>query len=532
MVKLCVTVVVIYLVIAIYKSSTWTRAYRKVTKAQNKSKQYSVKKDKLPHMFLCIPGLREQSILQETMEYFDRFYYPKELLTIMLITTEKENYQKNKRMGEIRDFVQKVIDHPEDSSFYNNGLFSRKSIPEVISLIDQNKENPTRAYQVVEEYYQSFPTTETLIQRILKEHKFHNKFVHLHYPETKGGKPEQLNYALQYIEQMIKDKKVEQDRCFIGVYDFDARPDRRTGKELEKLFLARIHTKKEMPSMIQQIQLPYSNLVSFDKKSLEGMLLRSNAIMYLRRALGIEYYKFQKMNQIFHKPLCSAVNVLRRPVTYGIGSGMYVSYNALKRIGDFPTPMEDLATGYRISMLGEEMIPLNSLNMMEAYDSYKQMSNSGSISFRGAFRIIKDYQIMLELDKANNLNKAEKFALVVKEWGESTIWMVGNIILLLSYIYLIVKFGCTRYVPLLITPLLIRFCFDSLGLNIAMEKICMQYEGIKLRSIKSSMGNKLLIALISPVQGVMRMIAPFKALRYLFQTCLLKKNVEQSKTER
>lgn len=532
MVKLCVIVVVIYLVIAIYKSSTWIRAYRKVTTVQNKFRQYSVKKDKLPHMFLCIPGLREQSILQETMEYFDRFYYPKELLTIMFITTEKENYQKNKRMEEIRDFVQKVIDHPEDSSFYNNGLFSRKSIPEVISLIDQNKEEPSRAYQVVEEYYQSCPTTETLIQRIIKEHKFHNKFVHLHYPETKGGKPEQLNYALQYIEQMIKDKKVEKDRCFIGVYDFDARPDRRTGKELEKLFSTRIYTKKEMPSMIQQIQLPYSNLGNFDMKSLEGMLLRGNAIMYLRRALGIEYYKFQKMNQIFHEPLCSVINLLRRPVTYGIGSGMYVSYNAVKRIGDFPTPMEDLATGYRISMLGEEMIPLNSFNMMEAYDSYKQMSNSGSISFRGAFRIIKDYHLMLKLDKFHRLNKAEKFALVVKEWGESTIWMLGNIILLFSYMYLIGKFGCIRYVPLLIAPLLIRFCFDSLGLNIAMEKICMQYEGIKLRSIKSSMGNKLLIALISPVQGVMRMIAPFKALRYLFQICLLKKNVEQSKTER
>lgn len=135
------------------------------------NKLSKVKVDTYKDIYVLLPALREQKIVEETINWFRDIKYNGKIKYI-IVTTEKEEFENT-----------------------------------------TNEE-----------------TTGQMVDRIIKERKI-EEFVHIHYPYTKGNKSSQINYA---VEQILKECS-NLENTYISVFDFDSKPDKDTFEQLNKV---------------------------------------------------------------------------------------------------------------------------------------------------------------------------------------------------------------------------------------------------------------------------------------------------------
>ena len=138
---------------------------------KNKLSKVQVKKYK--NIYVLLPALREQKIVNETIDWFKKIKY-KGQIKYIVITTEKEEYE--------------------------------------------NKVNNIKEI-----------TTSQLVDKKLAKIK-DERFMHIHYPKPQGNKSSQMNYAVDEILKIEKDI----ENTYISVFDFDSKPDVNTFNELNK----------------------------------------------------------------------------------------------------------------------------------------------------------------------------------------------------------------------------------------------------------------------------------------------------------
>ena len=124
--------------------------------------------DKYRDIFVLLPALKEQKIVQSTIDWFRKIDY-KGNIKFIIITTEKEELE-----------------------------YSTKHIKE--------------------------DTTNVVVSKYLKKIK-DKRFIHYHYPKTNGNKSSQMNYA---IEQIKEQYQVKDEETYISVFDFDSKPELNT----------------------------------------------------------------------------------------------------------------------------------------------------------------------------------------------------------------------------------------------------------------------------------------------------------------
>ncbi|MBQ3494322.1 MAG: glycosyltransferase family 2 protein [Clostridia bacterium] len=130
---------------------------KKVTKYKNKD---------FANFYVLLPGLREQALVKDTIEYFNKMNYPKDKLHICIVTTQRENFE-----------------------------YQKKNI--------------------------QTQTTQDLALKIIAEQNLNFETLNLHYPNNIGNKASQLNYA---IKQILENYQTG-DNCYFAMFDFDSRPD-------------------------------------------------------------------------------------------------------------------------------------------------------------------------------------------------------------------------------------------------------------------------------------------------------------------
>lgn len=139
----------------------------------NKLAKIKVKKYK--DIYVLLPALREQKIVEDTINWFRNIPY-KGNIKYIIITTEKEEYE--------------------------------------------NKEGSE--------------TTGQMVDRILKSKNIKN-FYHMHYPKIEGNKSSQLNYA---VDEIMK-KNPDMNNTYISVFDFDSKPAKDTFEKLNRVAILR-----------------------------------------------------------------------------------------------------------------------------------------------------------------------------------------------------------------------------------------------------------------------------------------------------
>lgn len=142
------------------------KKYKK--KLNNKPRKYR-------NIYVLLPALKEQKIVESTVDWFRKIKYQGNIKFI-IITTEKEELE----------YVENNIKDLTTNNVVNNYL---KKIND-------------------------------------------NRFIHYHYPKTNGNKSSQMNYA---VKRIIKEYNIDLENTYISVFDFDSKPELNTFEMLNRV---------------------------------------------------------------------------------------------------------------------------------------------------------------------------------------------------------------------------------------------------------------------------------------------------------
>ncbi len=378
----------------------------------------------VPQVIVLIPALREQPVLARVLKTLSCYEYPRSHFLVIIVTTEKEIAQKKEKRSTIRLLVDAFNRGCSTKKFARlaEGVFSRSQLETVRTLLQQVP--CSQQVSTLEAWYDRLPTTPDLAKQLASEFNTTCKaktFFHIHYPYEYGTKASQLNYAISQLTTLMP-SQYDDENTYIAVCDADAMPDTRTGRSLLYLTGQAHAEKKPLPALLQQVPVPVLG-IKHTGKGLEGALLRSQALLHIRRSLGIEVFKLLYRQWLFRQQIFRPIKALARPMIYGIGAGLYIKFSTLKQIGLFPEPVDDLGVGYRISMLDLEASPLPYFCYVEPYVTLRQLILAYSFVFLGGLQVGKECQRVAK--HPSPLNKFEQAVLIAKEWLDSLSWIFG-----------------------------------------------------------------------------------------------------------
>lgn len=391
-----------------------------------------VKVKKYVDIYVLLPALKEQKIVKETIDWFSNIKY-KGKIKYVIITTEKEEEE-----------------------------YRKKGLEEL--------------------------TTNSMVNEYLKIKK-DKRFMHLHYPEIKGNKSSQMNYAVNILSKNIKDKK----NTYISVFDFDSQPNLDVFEQLNK-----VAAYKNNPQVIQQVPMNIKNYVQTSKKS---VLMTMYALQHLVRSIAIEKYKLL---------LCSLTKV--KIPQYLMGACMHIRLDTLLKNDLFPIFVDDLTLGYRYSIKGYNFSYLPSYNFSLIPNDLTGYFGSATLIFKG----ILTYLSEIKNTKRNIFRKCNMLL-----FGTFNILEFSFIpfMYLAFYLYTILTNNYNIiFMIMLLTPIL--FSLSSY---------------IVLKSYKIKKDNKcisLLAILLSPFWFIFRPVGSFKYLIKKFASTFFKKELEFAKTKR
>ncbi len=347
-------------------------------KTHYSSDDYKIVKD-FPPIIICIPMLREQRTAKSTIEYFSSLEYAKKDYQLVIVTTEKERYDKDvykKRLPQIYADLKQGISL---ASFVDRylGVFSEA---ELVHLF-QAKDKGISLKEITEKFNQ-IPSTEDIAQeeakRINKKVGFELIKV-LHYPKNHRTVSEQINYAIDYYRDI---KRYE--RGYFALYNADSRPSLTI---LYDALVTKANFERKYnysPQVMQQSSLFTLNYGMF-KNNLNGFLLKASALFQTKWTLTHEFSILRSQSDTAMK-IKKVTNPLAK-IWYSrlgicITHGLFLSMKLIKtQYMPTDTVTEDLPLGYYLSCLNEPIVPIPSIENSESPVTLGSLFNQKKVWF-------------------------------------------------------------------------------------------------------------------------------------------------------
>jgi hypothetical protein len=234
----------VWLVIVVHMSTSlkvfvaifWHQSERKrLVNNQNHTQNFN-------DVFIFLPALREQAILPETIEHYSKISYPGEHLKVLILTTQKEEYEYE---------LQKITKQTTNQ-------LAKKLVEE---------KNKQLGYEL---------------------------FLVVHYPNEKGNKASQLNYGIDYIKNNFPNTDLS--KSYIGIFDFDSRPEHIIVEMLNKQA-----QKHKYPDLLQPIPV-FLNNVSCLSKHRKNLIIICHAMFQAVRSWGIEVWRLMTHSNLSFRP--------------------------------------------------------------------------------------------------------------------------------------------------------------------------------------------------------------------------------------
>jgi hypothetical protein len=354
------------------------------------------------------------------------------------------------------------------------------------------------------------PSTIDIVKQAVPElNKIQNKnvFFHIHYPFGKGAKSDQLNYALHVLYKE-KPQNFKKKNLYIGLYDADSK----TNKNVLKV-LATDAEKNNFPIIYQQpsIYLKNFNLLP---NNFSGLFMKSFALWQTRYSLGYEVPMFLKSPIIARRRL----GVMQ----YCIGHGLFIRADFLKKVGFFPTPIEDTRLGHILSYLKKEIRLLPLFEIIEVTNKIKILLKQTGVWYWGESRIIEDFKIANQIEK---IDKIKAFFLIIYKSLRNFLWATEGLIFTL---FIILGISMPNKIPLFIFTigLLTYFYLSAFYLLIRQKRL----RELTNNSIKFTPQKKdfLYCLIFLPLNGCLLFFGPqYGIFRFLFM-----RSSDLPKTER
>jgi len=442
---------------------------------------------------IFLPAHFEQSIVTKTLKHFSSIKYDQEKFKIFVITSNGElKTRQDNCKKRLNNFIKIIWENPDKIITTNQGLFPHYLL-EKIRHISKRITSYATFKKDIKKLYKHHPSTQELVIKWIKQKKNPNVYL-INDPDIKTTKASKLTFAMKYLNKNKTLKKID----YIGIYDFDSKPDIRT--------LRYINWKnkqiKQRPFIYQQIPLPLIHLKSSKYvSSIERLVVDIYSILHIRRSLGIELPMHLRTKERTWMML-----------KYCLGAGMFVEANQIYKQGGFPTTADDIPLGYRMSILKLKSIPIPFFN-----------ATSINVTLSSIFGQIQNifWAITIGLFEEINKNKIPKKIFLLKEkiiiraiitllnqhlivpimylWIAVTIYSVAISDLKLTMIYII-----AIYVSYSLPLLLIYFFIKLFKKNKSFYKTKENSSIIEI--------NPIIFGLLAPIRGFLKMILIINAL--------------------
>ena len=237
-----------------------------------------------------------------------------------------------------------------------------------------------------------------------------NVFLHYHYPYSEGIKSDQLNYALKRL--MNQNSLIFQNKnTYISLYDADSISDKNT-----LTILADDAVKNNFPLIYQQPVIYLKNY-DFLPNTINGLFMKSFALFQTRYSLGYEAPMFLNSSKNIKRPIGKML--------YCLGHGLFIRADFLKKIGFFPTPIEDTRLGHILSYSKIDVKLLPPLAITEVAQKLIHLFKQSSVWFTGESYFYKDYKIASNLQQ---INKPWASSLFFYKFYRNFIWATEGLI--------------------------------------------------------------------------------------------------------
>ncbi|GAA1016160.1 hypothetical protein STXM2123_5730 [Streptomyces sp. F-3] len=375
----------------------------------------------VPWLVVLLPMLREQSIAAQAVAAFTALDYPRDRAAIVVVTTERET---SARAEQRRRLAALAACAPLTAERLR-GLFPAARCREVAETV--NAADPSVRLRVLTELFDAEPTTAEIVATLTAGPAGARlPLVHLHQPDLGGRKAGQLNFALDRLSEILGplgwNEHDHADNTYTVVYDADAVPDSRTLQAFAATAAAHRARTGRAPALIQQQRLPLLARRPFPAGP-TGLLLAGEWVYQLRRSLGIELARIRLHRCLTASRLPEAARMWLRPMVYAVGCGMAVHLPAVRAIGGFPEPMEDLGTGHRLSLLGADLTTAPVAVLDEPYTEPSGLANLHAMAFTSSARPDRHAAAVAHLP--TTLSRPARAVLLAREWADEAAWLIG-----------------------------------------------------------------------------------------------------------
>jgi len=203
------------------------------------------------------------------------------------------------------------------------------------------------------------PTTTEVVRATLAQTS-PDRFHHIVYSGQEGGKAVHLNFALG---ELCASGRM-QPSTYIGVYDFDSRPEPGSLSEVAMATAS-------LPDAILQPVLP---VLGADAAAAGGV---TDAAIHVLRSLGTEVFVWWLWNR------ANRVRLLWRGLfdAYFVGSGLFIRADLLEAAGGFPSPVDDVPLGFAAAAKAWRVVPTRRACLTQCYPDLRAAIRSRTLVF-------------------------------------------------------------------------------------------------------------------------------------------------------
>ena len=312
--------------------------------------------NKVPKLYILIPVLREQQKITQTLRHFV-WYFGNKNIFIYVITTQREYEKKFEGLSTF--------------SIVNNYI-SENNLGDLIKVLD--------------------------------------------YPNPRGVMADQLNFALE---------KINDPSSYIAVYNADSMPNPNTLGEF--YLMLRKYPESEV---MQQSAFFIKNFNQLKNKSLfVTYLLKASAILQTRWTLTHEFPR------MFYHALTKLKFMRKYGIANCVGHGLFIKTKLIKEVGGFPaeTVTEDVPLGYILRSRGIDIYPMRQTELADSPVTLKGLWDQKYVWFWGPLKYITYYK---QLRKRRDLLKVKdmRVPLIIGAQGlfSAFIWIISGPLLLVA----------------------------------------------------------------------------------------------------
>ena len=367
---------IIYYLILVLEILTGIWCFYRTLKYNNylKKKSYDKieNKSREPNMLIVIPCLREQDIIVSTLSHFLKITNNFHNVKLLVVTTQKEEYEKEKNLQHVNQFIKDVKSDMDIQKLINkyNVILPTSDIKNILECKEQEN-----IEEMIEEKIRESKTTKQVVEKFIMENNLKDRVYHFHYPYNEGIMADQLNYVLNNFS--FEDEK----NYYFSVYNADSIPNVNTIKDVLETI-----AENNSPKVVQQYSVPISNW-----NELSG-LMKGFAIYQANFEL-----RYGLINSYFPNKFL---------YTYVVGHGMYFRVDTLKKIGGFETKYwcEDIYMSCVLRNKNIKIYPIKTLEIMQSPPCLSILTKQNAVWFKTSFECLKIFKDVFKQNKKINLN--------------------------------------------------------------------------------------------------------------------------------